>query len=127
MWKEFKEFAFKGNVFDLAVAVILGAAFGAVVTALVGSVIMPLIAAIFGKPSVAAMAFMVGETPIPIGVFFQAIIDFLLVALVLFFVIRAVNRVRRKQEAEAAAAPEPAEDVLLLREIRDALQAQGRR
>jgi large conductance mechanosensitive channel len=127
MWKEFKEFAFKGNVFDLAVAVILGAAFGKVVTALVESVIMPLIAAIFGKPAVSAIAFNIGTTPIPIGIFFQAIIDFLLVALVLFFIIKAVNRVRRKQEAEVAAAPTPAEDVLLLREIRDALQAQNRR
>jgi len=114
-------------VFDLAVAVILGAAFGAVITALVGSVIMPLIAAIFGQPAVSAIAFNVSGTPIPVGIFLQAIIDFLLVALVLFFVIRAVNRVRRKQEAEIGAAPAPAEDVLLLREIRDALQAQNRR
>ncbi|HYF64016.1 MAG TPA: large conductance mechanosensitive channel protein MscL [Herpetosiphonaceae bacterium] len=122
MWKEFKEFAFKGNVFDLAIAVIIGAAFGKIVTALVESVIMPLIAAIGGAPNVAAIAFTVNQTPIPIGVFFQAVIDFLLVALVLFLVVKGINRVRRKQEAEEAAAPEPAEDILLLREIRDSLK-----
>ena len=122
MWKEFKEFAFKGNVLDLAIAVIIGAAFGKIVTALVESVIMPLIAAIGGQPDVKSIAFTVGKTPIPVGVFFQAVIDFILVALVLFLVVKGINRIRRKQEAEVAAAPEPAEDVLLLREIRDALK-----
>ncbi len=121
MWKEFKEFAFKGNVFDLAIAVIIGAAFGKIVTALVEAIIMPIIAAIFGAPNVSELAFKIGSTPIPYGVFVQAIIDFLIVAFVLFFVVRGINRIKRKQEAEAPAAPPPAEDVLLLREIRDAL------
>lgn len=122
MWKAFKEFAFKGNVFDLAVAVIIGAAFGKIVSALVDSVIMPLIAAIFGFPKVSEMGFMVGATLIPIGLFFQAVIDFLIVAFVLFMIIQGINRVRRKQEAEAPSAPEPSEDILLLREIRDSLK-----
>lgn len=126
MWKEFKEFAFKGNVLDLAIAVIIGAAFGKIVTALVESVIMPLIAAIGGAPNVASIGFTVNGTLIPIGIFFQAVIDFLLVALVLFMVVKGINRIRRKQEAEEAAAPEPSEDILLLREIRDALRAGGR-
>jgi large conductance mechanosensitive channel len=124
MWKEFKEFAFKGNVLDLAIAVIIGAAFGKIVTALVESVIMPLIAATVGQPDVKSIAYKVGATPIPVGVFYQAVIDFILVALVLFLFIKAINRVRRKQEAEVAAAPEPAEDVLLLREIRDSLKSR---
>jgi large conductance mechanosensitive channel len=126
MWKEFKEFAFKGNVLDLAIAVIIGAAFGKIVTALVESVIMPLIAATGGQPDVKSIAFTVNATPIPIGIFFQAVIDFLLVALVLFLVVRSINRIRRKQEAEVASAPEPSEDVLLLREIRDSLKSGSR-
>ena len=126
MWKEFKEFAFKGNVLDLAIAVIIGAAFGKIITALVESVIMPLIAAVGGSPNVASMGFTLNGTLIPIGIFFQAVIDFLLVALVLFMVVRGINRIRRKQEAEVASAPEPAEDVLLLREIRDSLKATSK-
>lgn len=122
MWKEFKEFAFKGSVLDLAVGVIIGAAFSKLVTALVEAVIMPLIAAIFGAPNVTTLGFTLGTTLIPIGIFFQAVIDFLLVALVLFMFVRGINRMRRKQVAEAVSAPEPGEDVLLLREIRDALQ-----
>lgn len=122
MWKEFKEFAFQGNVFDLAIAVIIGAAFGKIVTALVESVLMPLIAAIFMVKDVSGISFTLNGTPIPYGIFIQAIIDFLLVAFVLFFVVRGINRIKRKQKAEAAAAPEPSEDVLLLREIRDALK-----
>lgn len=122
MFKEFKEFAFKGNVLDLAIGVIIGAAFGKIVTALVDSILMPLIAAIFDKPNVAGLQFMVGETPIVYGVFVQAVIDFLLVAIVLFLVVKGINSTRRKQEAEAPAAPPPSEEVLLLREIRDSLQ-----
>ncbi len=122
MWKEFREFAFKGNVFDLAVAVVIGAAFNKIVSALVDSVIMPLIAAIFGQPNVASIAFTVNKTPIPIGNFFQAVIDFLLVAWVLFLIVRAINSTRRKQEVEAPTAPPPSEDIVLLREIRDLLR-----
>jgi len=124
MWKEFKEFAFKGNVLDLAIAVIIGAAFGKIITALVESVIMPLIAATGGQPDVKSIGFTLNGTLIPIGIFFQALIDFILVALVLFLVVRGINRIRRKQEAEVASAPEPSEDVLLLREIRDSLKSR---
>ncbi|HEY1011541.1 MAG TPA: large conductance mechanosensitive channel protein MscL [Herpetosiphonaceae bacterium] len=124
MWKEFKEFAFKGNVFDLAVAVIIGAAFGKIVTSLVEDILMPLIAAIGGQPDVKSLSFMIGTTPILVGNFIQTIIDFLIVALVLFLIVRGINKVRRKQEAEVAAAPEPSEDILLLREIRDSLKAR---
>ncbi|MFD3164521.1 large conductance mechanosensitive channel protein MscL [Herpetosiphon sp. NSE202] len=122
MFKEFKEFAFKGNVLDLAIGVIIGAAFGKIVTALVDNILMPLIAAFFAKPNVAELQFMVGKTPIVYGVFVQSVIDFLLVAIVLFGVVKAINITRRKQEAEAPAAPPPSEEVLLLREIRDSLQ-----
>ncbi len=122
MFKEFKEFAFKGNVLDLAIGVIIGAAFGKIVTALVDSILMPLIAAIFSQPKVDGLQFMVGATPIVYGLFVQAVIDFILVALVLFGVVKAINATRRKQEAEAPSAPPPSEEVLLLREIRDSLQ-----
>jgi large conductance mechanosensitive channel len=119
MLKEFKEFAMKGNIVDLAIAVILGGAFGKVVTALTASLIMPIIALILGKGGVTDMSVMVGNTVFPIGLFLQAVIDFILVAFVLFLIIKAINSRKRKVE-EAPAAP--SEEVVLLREIRDSLR-----
>jgi large conductance mechanosensitive channel len=119
MLKEFKEFAMKGNIVDLAVAVIIGGAFGKIVTALTESIIMPIIALVLGKGGVADLSVVVGHTVFPIGLFLQAVIDFILIAFVLFLIIRAINS-RKKTEVVAPAAP--AEEIILLREIRDSLR-----
>ena len=119
--KEFREFAVKGNVIDLAVAVVLGAAFGAVVTALTESFIMPLVSVITGKGGVENLSYTVGETIFPYGLFLQAIINFILVALVLFMIIRTMNNLQRKKEvqADSPAEPEYTLSEKLLMEIRD--------
>ena len=120
MLKEFKEFAMKGNIVDLAVAVIIGGAFGKIVTGLTNALIMPIIALLLGKGGVADVSFTIGSTVFPIGLFIQAVIDFILIALVLFLVVKAMNSMKKKEEvAPPAATPE---DILLLREIRDALK-----
>lgn len=119
MLKEFKEFAMKGNIVDLAVAVVIGGAFGAVVTALTDSLIMPIISMILGKGGVSDLTFTINSTVFPIGVFLQAVINFILIAFVLFLIIKAMNSMKKKEEAAPAATPE---DIQLLREIRDALK-----
>ena len=122
--KEFKEFALKGNVIDLAVAVVLGAAFGAVVTSLTESLIMPLVSIFTGKDGVENLSYAVGETVFPYGKFLQAIINFILIALVLFFIIRTMNRLARKKEVQADTPKEPEYTLSekLLMEIRDGLK-----
>lgn len=122
--QEFKEFAVKGNVIDLAIAVVLGAAFGKIVAALTDSIIMPIISVIIGSGGVTGLSFMVGETIFPIGILLQAIIDFLLVALVLFLIIRGINRMNRRKEETVAEpkAPEYSLQEKLLMEIRDNLR-----
>jgi large conductance mechanosensitive channel len=119
MIKEFREFAMKGNIVDLAVAVIIGTAFGKIVTALTESIIMPVISLIIGKGGVHELSFSIGKTIFPVGFFLQAVIDFILIAFVLFLMIRAMNSLKKKEEAAPAATPE---DIQLLREIRDALK-----
>jgi large conductance mechanosensitive channel len=120
MLKEFKDFAMKGNIVDLAVAVIIGGAFGKIVTALTTSIIMPIISLIIGKVAFSDISITIGRTIFPVGLFLQAVIDFILVALVLFLIVKAMNSLRKKEEA--APAPPTPEDILLLREIRDALK-----
>jgi large conductance mechanosensitive channel len=119
MLKEFKEFAMKGNIVDLAVAVIIGGAFGKIVTALTDSFIMPIIALVLGKGGVSEMSFAVGNTVFPVGLFLQTVIDFILIAFVLFLIIKTINA--RKKKDETVIAPTP-EEVILLREIRDSLK-----
>lgn len=119
MLKEFKEFAMRGNIVDLAVAVIIGGAFGKIITALTESIIMPIIAMILGKGGVSEVSFMVGKTFFPVGIFLQAIIDFILIAFVLFLVIKAMNSAKKREVPAPAATPE---DIVLLREIRDSLR-----
>ena len=127
---EFREFIARGNVIDLAVAVLIGGAFGKIVTALVDGIVMPVISMLTGGVSVKDWKFVVtpaqldamgketlAEVAIKYGLFFQSVIDFLLIALAIFLMLKAYNRMR---EAPAAAAPP--EDVLLLREIRDSLR-----
>ncbi|MBN8675633.1 MAG: large conductance mechanosensitive channel protein MscL [Chitinophagales bacterium] len=120
MLKEFKDFAMKGNIVDLAVAVIIGGAFGKIVTALTDSIIMPVIALLMGKGGMSDVTFSIGSTIFPVGIFLQAVIDFILIAIVLFLVIKAMNSMKKKEETAAPAAPP--EDIVLLREIRDALK-----
>lgn len=123
--KEFKEFISKGNVMDMAVGIIIGGAFTAIVTALVDSILMPVIGALSGGLSVEQMAWKVGDASIGYGAFLQAVIDFLLVALVLFMIIKALNKAKdavvKEQEEEAAPEETPA-DIALLTEIRDLLK-----
>lgn len=119
---EFKAFAMKGNVVDLAVAVVIGAAFGKIVSALVDSIIMPLVGVLLGGRDFSSMAVMVGDASITYGAFIQAVVDFIIVALVIFMVIKAINKAQGgDDEAEEEKPAEPPEDIKLLREIRDSL------
>jgi large conductance mechanosensitive channel len=118
MIKEFKDFAMKGNVVDLAVAVIIGGAFGAIVTAMVDKIIMPIIGSIIGK-SFESLTASVNGVDVQYGAFIQAVVNFIIIAFVLFMVIKAMNSMKKKEEAAPAAPPE---DITLLREIRDALK-----
>lgn len=126
MLKEFKEFISKGNVMDMAVGIIIGGAFTAIVTALVDSILMPVIGALCGGLSVADMSITVGNAAIGYGAFIQAIIDFLLVAWVLFMIIKALNKAKAAVAKEEEPAPEEPEekpaDIVLLEEIRDLLK-----
>lgn len=124
MIKEFREFALKGSLVDVAVGFVLGIAFAALITSLVDDVIAPIIAAIFGQPDFSELTIAIGESQIHYGAFLNAVIAFLLVALALFlFVVRPYNALRSRFEKEEELE-EPAEDVLLLTEIRDALRAR---
>ncbi len=119
MLKEFKDFAMKGNVIDLAVAVVLGGAFGAIVTATVDKILMPIIGSIIGK-SFDSMSATVNGVNIQYGAFIQAVVNFVIIAFFLFMVVKAMNSMKKKEEPAAPAAPP--EDITLLREIRDALK-----
>ena len=126
MWKEFKEFAMQGNVVDLAVAVVIGGAFGKIVTAFVDNIITPIIGVLCGGVDFSGLAIHVGEAAIGYGALIQAIIDFLLIAFVLFMIIKALNKAKAavaEEKEEAPAEPEetPA-DIALLTEIRDLLK-----
>jgi len=125
--EEFKAFAMKGNVIDLAVAVVIGAAFGKIVSSLVENIITPLIGLLMRGVDFTALSYTVGEATVTYGVFIQSIIDFLIVALVIFMVIKVINRAQKTLEGEPEAAEpdksaEPTEEVKLLREIRDNLR-----
>lgn len=129
---EFKEFINKGSVMDMAVGVIVGGAFGKIVTSLVDNVIMPLVGVIMGGVDVSGLAVTIGGASIKYGLFLQNVIDFLIIALVIFIMVRSLNRMHsRVQErihgkCEDAAEPEPVpEDVQLLREMRDILKAKS--
>ena len=125
---EFKEFISKGDVMSMAVGIIIGGAFTAIVNSLVGDVITPLLGIIIGGIDFTGIKITVGGAELMVGNFIQAIIVFLLTALVIFWMMKVFNRVfaKKKSEPEVPAEPEPApvpEDVQLLREIRDLLQA----
>jgi len=126
---EFKEFAMRGNFIDMAVGVIIGGASGKIVTSLVSDMVMPLISAITGRVNLANLAVTVALTdkdgaPISInyGMFLQNILDFLIIALCVFFMIKLINMFRRKQEKKAEAEAAPSKQEVLLAEIRDILK-----
>ena len=132
--QEFKEFALKGSVMDMAVGIIIGGAFGKIVDSLVKDVIMPPITLLTDKGNFSDLKWVLRsgiegageaarpEVAITIGNFIQALIDFLIIALVIFMLVRGINKLRRTKEEEPAAAPQPSEEVQLLREIRDNLK-----
>ena len=120
--KEFKEFISKGNVFDMAVGVIIGGAFGKIVTSLVDNIFMPLIGVLIGGHDFSNLTIQVKDATIGYGVFIQNIVDFLIVALCMFFVIKVMARFKKKEEEKPETPVEPSEEVLLLREIRDSLK-----
>ena len=139
MLKEFKTFVMRGNVLDLAVAVIIGAAFGKIVTSLTDDILMPIIGRIFGGLDFSSYFVALGPIPAPLtgstdyvalkkagvplfgyGAFMTAAVDFLIIAFIVFLIIRAVNRMMPKAEAPQTAEPA---DITLLREIRDELKA----
>ncbi|USK61556.1 large conductance mechanosensitive channel protein MscL [Peribacillus asahii] len=125
MLNDFKKFALKGNVVDLAVGVIIGAAFGKIVSSLVEDVIMPLIGLLLGGISFANLQFTLGDAVVKYGSFIQTIVDFFIVAFSIFIFIRVFNRLQRKKDKEEIAEPaKPTREEELLTEIRDLLKAQ---
>ena len=132
--QEFKEFVLRGNVMDMAVGIIIGGAFGKIVSSLVDDILMPLIGLVTGginftelkyviKPAEinAAGEEIVAATTLNYGLFIQNVVDFLIIALVIFMMIRAINSLRRKHKEPEAPAPEPSDEVKLLTEIRNLL------
>ena len=117
--REFREFAVKGNVIDLAVAVIIGAAFGKIVSSFVADIVMPLVGLALGGVHFEALAVQVGEARIQYGKFIQTLVDFVIIAWFIFLAVKLINRFRQKEEA---APKEPPRDVQLLEEIRDLLK-----
>lgn len=126
MWAEFKAFMMRGNVIDLAVAVVIGAAFTAIVNSIVNDLIAPLIGLILGGIDFSGWSFSVGDAVFTIGNLIMAIINFLIVGLVLFLIVKAMNRLMKKQAAAPAPPPAPTEDQKLLGEIRDLLKERPR-
>jgi large conductance mechanosensitive channel len=129
MLKEFKEFAVKGNVVDMAVGIIVGVAFGKIVTSLVNDVIMPPIGLVIGGMDFSKLSFLLKGMPgdpaavvIAYGKFVQTIVDFVIVAFVIFLLVKAINSMKRKEDAAPPAPPAPSKEEGLLAEIRDILK-----
>jgi len=136
MLQEFKKFAMRGNVVDMAVGIIIGAAFGKIVSSLVNDVIMPPIGMLMGNVDFSqlfinlsgeeyatlAAAQEAGAATINYGIFINAVLDFVIVAFAIFMVIRGMNKMQKQEEEKPAEPPKPSDEVLLLQEIRDALK-----
>ncbi len=127
--KEFKEFVSKGNVIDLAVGIIIGAAFKAIVSSFVEDILMPFISLILGNIDISALKAVlrpaVGDAPelaVRYGMFIQSALDFIIIAVVIFLFVKAVNAMKRKKEEAAEVVPEPTKEEILLTEIRDLLK-----
>ena len=131
MLKEFKEFAVKGNVVDMAVGIIIGAAFGKIISSLVGDVVMPPIGLILGGVDFTDLAYTlkaaVGDTPavvIAYGKFIQTLVDFIIIAFAIFIAIKVLNAAKREEEKAPEEPPKPSNEEVLLTEIRDLLKKQ---
>lgn len=121
--QEFKSFAVKGNVVDLAVAVVIGGAFGKIVTSLVNDIIMPIIGIISGGIDLTRLTVTIGTVSVTYGNFFQSIVDFVIIALCIFVAVKMINRLNRKEEKKEKKKEEvPRREERLLEEIRDLLK-----
>lgn len=133
MIKEFKEFVSKGNVIDLAVGVIIGGAFGKIVSSLVDNILMPLIGLLLGGINFSDLSVKINDTVLNYGLFIQNVVDFLIIALCVFFIIKAVNKLtnltkkKEKEEAKKEEKPAKSSEVLLLEEIRDLLKKSNKK
>lgn len=123
--KEFKEFAMRGNVLDLAIAVVIGGAFGQIVTALVEQIIMPFVGVLLGGIDLTGKSFLIGESVIGYGMFIQSIFDFIIIAFAIFLFVKLINRLKRKKEEQTEEAPSISKEEQLLTEIRDLLKAES--
>ena len=128
LFDEFKAFVMRGNVVDMAVGVIIGGAFGKIVTSLVNDIFMPIIGMILGNVNFSSLEIKLGEpvegveqAAIKYGMFIQEIVNFLIIALCVFIAIKVINKLQKKKEEAPAPAPEPTKEEVLLTEIRDAL------
>jgi len=131
MLKEFKDFAMRGNVIDMAVGIVIGAAFGKIVSSLVANVLMPPIGMILGGVDFSNLAIVlkeaVGDKPAVVlgyGVFIQAIVDFVIIAFAIFMVVKSMNSLKKKKEEVPPAPPKPSNEEVLLGEIRDLLKTR---
>lgn len=132
MMKEFKAFAVKGNVVDMAVGIIIGVAFGKIIASFVGDVIMPPIGVLLGGVDFSNLAYVikesVGEAPavvISYGKFIQSLVDFTIIAFAIFMAVKFINSLKKKEEAAPKAPPEPSKEEVLLTEIRDLLKQKS--
>lgn len=126
MWKEFKEFAMKGNILDLAIGVVIGGAFGKIVSSLVENIIMPIVGMLTGGVDLTkSFIFGSGDAQVNLGVFLQSIIDFLIIAFSIFLVLRILSKLNRKKKEEVVeTVPEVDTKEELLKEIRDLLKKE---
>ena len=129
MWKEFKEFAMRGNVIDLAVGIIIGAAFGKIVASFVKDILMPPIGIALGGVDFKDITIVLQTIPKPVtmnvGSFIMTIMDFIIIAFAIFLVVKGINNMKRKQEEVEEAPAEPPKQEVLLEEIRDILKDKG--
>ncbi|AIQ53712.1 large conductance mechanosensitive channel protein MscL [Paenibacillus sp. FSL R7-0331] len=124
MWKEFKSFAIKGNVLDLAVAVVIGAAFGKIVSSLVADIIMPLVGLLSGGINLEKLTFTYQDVVVKYGMFLQSVVDFFIISFSIFMVVKLANRFKHKEtvKVEVVETPAPGPEIVLLTEIRDLLK-----
>lgn len=121
---EFKEFISRGNVIDMAVGVVMGTAFSAIVTSLVNDIIMPIVGVILNGVDFSGLVVKIGESKIAYGSFIQAIVNFLIIALCIFCFVKAINKFRKQEEPKEEPAPEPTAEEKLLTEILDVLKSK---
>lgn len=122
MWEEFKKFAVKGNVIDLAIGVIIGGAFGKIVSSLVNDLLMPFLGLFMGGIDFSSLQIEIGEAVIKYGSFIQNIIDFLIISFSIFLFVKLINKAKKKEDEESAPAAVPSKEEILLTEIRDLLK-----